>query len=332
MIAAAFTLVPQASPPRDLAAEMDRVRAEASASTPQDDRVAPDARLDRAKAALAAGRPLLAFYLFEMPWESARAWTFVKASTEVASTDAFVKKWTATGEPRPVAGPRRTRLPVLVDALASAAEARAVTTYHASKAYGEDAGVPAGLYYLGDSHAVVQFAAFARALDWPIPAAAPPLRSITGELNALDAEMTTAYEKMERSNHPAYIQASAVLKQAKTLNEHGQFAGALFEYLLSTYLFAPLRGAAVPREATPAQVAEARQALAAGVDHSIAELFLQLADEGTTSTVPAQRLGSGAVLDAVLPAYLRAIGPDTRSSTAPAPAEVTITLVRWPFT
>ena len=144
--------------------------------------------------------------------------------------------------------------------------------------------------------------------------------------------MTTAYEKMERANHPTYIQASAVLKQARTLNDRGQYAGAVFEYLLATYLFSPLRGIGGPREATPAQIAEARQALPAGVDHSIAELFLQLAEEGTTSTVPAQRVGSGAVLDVVLPAYLRAIGRDARSSTAPLAADVTITLVRWPFT
>jgi hypothetical protein len=137
---------------------------------------------------------------------------------------------------------------------------------------------------------------------------------------------------MERSNHPAYIQASAVLKQAKTLNDRGRYAGALFEYLLSTYLFAPLRGSGAPREATLAQVAEARQALPPGVDHSIAEMFLQLAGEGTTSTVTAQRVGSGAILDVVLPAYFRAIGPDARSGTAQTAAGVTITLVRWPFT
>ena len=331
-LAFAFALAPQANTPQGLAQEMDRIRAEAAAGTPEDQRTSPAARLERARAALEAGRPLLALYLFEMPWESAKAWTFVQASATVATPEAFAKKWTAMGEPRAATAGRSGRRPVLVEALASVAEARGATTYHASRAYAEDAGVPAGFYYLGESHAVVQFAAFARSLDWPVPASAPPLRSIAAELNALDTEMTTAYETMDRSNHPTYIQASAALKQAKTLNDRGQYAGALFEYLLSTYLFAPLRAPGVAREATAAQVADARQALPAGVDHSIAEMFLQLAGEGTTSAVPAQRLGSGVVLDVVVPAYLRAVSQDGRSTTAPVSADVTITLVRWPFT
>jgi hypothetical protein len=332
LLAFAFALAPPANAPQGLAQEMDRIRAEAAAGTPEDQRATPAARLERARAALEAGRPLLALYLFEMPWESAKAWTFVQASATVTTPAAFAKKWTAMGEPRAsTAGPGGRR-PVLAEALASAADARGAATYHASRAFADDADVPAGFYYLGESHAVVQFAAFARSLDWPVPAPAPPLRAITAELNALDTEMTTAYEKMDRSNHPTYIQASAALKQAKTLNARGQYAGALFQYLLSTYLFAPLRGPGIAHEATAAQMADARHALPPGVDHSIAEMFLQLAGEGTTSTVAAQRLGSGVVLDVVLPAYLRAIGQDGRSTTAPVSAEVTITLVRWPFT
>ena len=334
LVAAFFARVPQAGPPRDLPAEMERVRSEASASTPQDERTAPGARLERAKTALEAGRPLLALYLFEMPWESARAWSFVKRSSEDGSTDAFVKQWAAAGEPRPATVPRRARSPILVEALASAAEARAVTTYHASKAYAEDAGVPAGLYYLGESHAVVQFAAMARSLPWPASAVTlPSLRSIAPELNALDTEMTTAYETMSPSSHPAYIAASATLKQARILNDRGQPAGALFEYLLSTYLFAPLRAAAPAREATPALIAGARQSLGTGTDHSIAEMFLQLAEEGLSpAATPAQRRGATSVVDAVLPAYVRAIGRAAADTAPTAAAQVTITLVRWPFT
>lgn len=312
---------------------MDRIRSEAAASTPQDERTAPAARLERAKAALEAGRPLLALYLFEMPWESAKAWSFVKASGEIGSADAFAKKWAAAGEPRTIAGPRRARPPVLIEALASAAEARAVTTYYTSKAYGEDAGVQAGLYYLGDSYAVVQFASMVRSLPWPASEAAPPLRSIAPELSALDAEMTTAYETMSPANHPAYISASAALKQARTLNDRGQLAGALFEYLLSTYLFAPLRTPAAAREATPALVAEARRSLGTTTDHSIAEMFLQLADEGLSpAATPAQRRGAASVLEAVLPAYVKATGRIATETASGTAAQVTITLVRWPFT
>jgi hypothetical protein len=310
---------------------MDRIRAEAAAGTPEEQRATPATRLERARAALDAGRPLLALYLLEMPWESAKAWTFVQASATVTTPEAFANRWTAMGEPRASTAVRGGPRPVLAEALAAAAEARGAATYHASKAYAEDADVPAGVYYLGESRAVMQFAAFARSLDWGTLSPAPPLRSITGELNALDAEMTTAYETMDRAHHSSYIVASAALKQAKTLNDRGQYAGALFQFLLSRYIFAPLRGPAA-EDASAVRIAGARTSLSSGFDHSIAGIFLQLAEEGLSSGVPAQRRGAAAALDDVLPAYRAAIAAPSTTAAAASAAQVTITLVRWPFT
>jgi hypothetical protein len=320
-----------AAPVQRLSDELDRARTALDAAA-ESDRTGPLSRLDRARAALDAGRPLLALYLMEMPWEAGRNWTFVKASSGVTTVEQFAKKWTDTGEPRAISAPsNRPRGPALVDAVAAAADARGVTTYHASRFYGEDAGVPYGLYYLGDSHSVVQFAAFARSLPWLAPGSAPPLRSIASEIGALDVEMTTAYESMEKANHSTYIGASAALKQARILNDRRQFGGALFQYLLSRYLFAPLRGPAA-REATAARIQEARATLDPGVDNSIAELFLQLAEEGIAGSEPARRRGAAVAIEDIVPAYLRAIAaPTTTEASAPA-AQVTITLVRWPFT
>jgi regulator of protease activity HflC (stomatin/prohibitin superfamily) len=176
----------------------------------------------------------------------------------------------------------------------------------------------------------MQFARFVRELQWPVTAAPPPVRAITGEINALDADMTKAYETMDRASHPSYISASAALKQAKTLNARGQHAGALFQYLLARLVFAPLRAPA-GADATAERIAAARAALPGG-DHSVAELFLQLAEEGISGSQPAQRRGAAAVLDDVLPAYLAAIAPPATTAPAPAAARVTITLVRWPYT
>ena len=307
---------------------MDRVRADL-ANALDSERTSPLQRLERAKAALEANRPLLALYLTEAPWEAGKAWTFIK-SADVTTPEAFEKKWTALGEPKPVpsGGSRR---PALIDALAASAEARGPTAYHASRFYAEDAGVPGGLYYLGESHAVMQFAAFARSLDWPAAGGAPPLRSIAQEIAALDVEMTTAYETMERASHSTYIVASAALKQARTLNDRGRFDGALLQYLLSRYLFAGLRGPAA-QDATEERIAASRATLDPGIDNSIAELFLQLAAEGLAGDVPAQRRGAAAAIEDVVPAYLRAIAPVTTTSAPSSPAQVAITLVRWPFT
>ena len=139
---------------------------------------------------------------------------------------------------------------------------------------------------------------------------------------------------MERADHPTYIRASAALKQARSLDDHGALEGALFEYLLSRYLFAPLRGPA-GADATRERIAAARATLPAGEDHSIAELFLQLADDGVSQRQrrPAPRRRGGHRRHRS-PPIVAAIAPATATTTAAANANapVTITLVRWPFT
>lgn len=314
-----------------IAAEIDRSRTALEASAPEQERTAPIARLQRARTALDAGRLYLAAYLTEAGWEGAKNWTFVKASDDITTQEAFLKKWTAMGEPRPAPRPRQARVPAVIDAIGAVAEGRGPSTYQASRPYSEDSGLFGGLYYLNDSHAVMQFAATIRSWDWPPAGTPPPLRSIANEIGAFDVEMTTAYEKMEKANHSTYIAASAALKQARTLNEQGRHGGALFEYLLARYLFASLRGPAAA-EATPAQIADARAALAGPADSSIPEFFFQLAEEALAGGSDAQRRNAAAVLEDVIPAYRGAIAPASTTTTSAAPAQVTLTLVRWPFT
>jgi hypothetical protein len=327
---AALVALQQPSIATRLAAEMEAARAGLTANAPDDQRSSPLARLDRARKALDAGRIYLAAYLTESPWEGARNFTVVKAAAGVTTSDAFLEKWRSMGEPRPTPAPSGRALPAFVEALAAVAEARGPITYHASRPYADDGGMFGGLYYLADSHSVMQFAAMVRALDWPSAGQRPSFRSISGEINAFDMEMTSAYEKMEKANHPIYIQASAALKQARTLNDRGQFAGALFEYLLSRYVFAPLRGAPASSPST-GRVTAVRAELGAGTDHSIAEMFLQLAEEQLGLGGDALR-NAASVVDDVIPAYRLAVAPATAATVSQATAQVTITLVRWPFT
>ncbi len=324
-----FTLAQPVATP-DLAAEVARIRGQVASSVPEAQRAAPAARLDRAQAALDRGSRYLAFYLLESPYEAAGAFAFANASG-VKTSDDFAKAWTAAGDPAARSAAAAGARPAIVDAIADAAEGRAPATYQASRPYAADAGLDAGLYYLGESRALTSFAAFARSLAWPAAGRRPPFRSIAPELAALDAAMTARYETMDRAEHPSYIAASAALKQARTLDAGGRFEAALLEYLLSRYLFAPLGGPA-SADATAERVAAARASLVRGVDHSIAELFLQLADEGVSGSVPAQRRGAAAVMDDVLPAYFAAVAPPATTAAAAPAAQVTITLVRWPFT
>jgi hypothetical protein len=178
----------------------------------------------------------------------------------------------------------------------------------------------------------MDFAAFVRSGSWPAVGRRPAFRSIATELATLDREMTTKYETMERANHPTYIKASAALKQARSLDDRGAFEGALFEYLLARYLFAPLRDLAAV-DVTRDQLDAAQASLARGEDHSIAELFIQFAEEGLSSDNADLRRSAAAVSTDVVPAYLAATASARPTTTAPdADAAVTITLVRWPFT
>jgi len=309
--------------------ELTRVRSQIRESVPEGERAPLLQRLDRAEAAQKAQRTYQAAYFLESAYEGAAAFAFA-ASAGVQSPNDFVRKWTALGVPRPHGG-RSGRVPAAVDALAEAAEARGPITYQASRPYAEDSDTAAGLYYLGESHAVMNYAAFLRAATWPDAGRRPAFRSIAPELAAFDREMTTKYETMERANHPTYIRASAALKQARSLNDRGALEGALFEYLLSRYLFAPLRGPAAA-EATRERIDAARATLPAAQDHSIAELFVQFADEGLAGDNADLRRGAAAVVEDVLPSYLAALAPAAPAATSSANAAVTVTLVRWPFT
>jgi hypothetical protein len=322
---------PQAGTDSRLDAEMARVRAQIAASVPGDQQASLVQRLDRADAALKSGRTYQAAYLLEAAYEGASAFAFA-ASSGVKSPEAFLKKWQELGSPKPRSGSPgyRNRVPAAIDAIAQSSEDRGPSTYQASRPYAEDAGTGAGLYYLGEAYAVMDFAAFLRSVSWPASGRRPACRSIAPELAALDREMTTKYESMERANHPTYIRASAALKQARSLNDRRSFEGALFEYLLSRYLFAALRG--LPADATRERLDAVRASLPSDEDHSIAQLFVQFAEEGLSSGSADLRGGADAVIADVVPAYLAAVAPARPTTTADAAAAVTITLVRWPFT
>jgi len=317
--------VPSASIQRELA----RVRSQINASVPEGERTALVQRLDRAEAALKAQRTYQTLYLLEAPYEGAAAFAFA-ASANAQTPNAFLKKWSELGAPKPHSG-KPGRVPAALDALAEAADDRGRATYQASRPYAEDSGTEAGLYYLGESHAAMNYAAFVRAGKWSDAGRRPSFRSIASELAAFDREMTTRYQAMERANHPTYIRASAALKQARSLNDNGALEGALFEYLLSRYLLAPLRGPA-GSDATPERLAAARATLPGAEDHSIAELFIQFAEEGISGDNADLRRGASAVLEDVIPAYRAALAPAAPTVTSHGNAAVTITLVRWPFT
>ena len=297
---------------------------------PADQRTPALARLARARAALDARRVHLALYELEGVFVMTRAFQGASEAADVKSQDAFAAHWKAAGEPNAsVAAPDNA--PALLHALVASAARRAPVTYRAALPYGQDAGVEAGLYYVGEAKALTEFAAFVRTLPLPRNGSAAPIRSIASELEAFDTEVTTAYERMTPAQHPTYIVVSVLLKRARILNDSGAHAAALFEYLLARLRFAPLRGA--PDTAIDAAaLTAASDRLPPSVDHSIARVFLEMAETALSGDDAAARRNAANVVTDVLPAYHDALAAPAKRTTTTADPVVTVTLVRWPFT
>ena len=313
-----------------LAREVAQLTTAAGKVLPADQQQPALARLGRARTALDAGRIHQALYELEAVFVMTHAYQFVNESAAVKAQDEFADRWKKFGEPATRAAVDRDA-PALLGALVASAARRAPVTYRAALPYGQDAGVDAGLYYMGEARALAEFAEFARALPMRRNGTPAPIRSIAPELDAFDAEVTTAYERMTAAQHPTYIVVSVLLKRARSLSDSGDHAGALFEYLLARLRFAPLRGAAdVPVD--EAIVANARQRLPSSVDHSIARVFVEMAETALGSDDAAARRNAGNIVSDVLPAYHAALAAPARRTTTTADPVVTLTLVRWPFT
>lgn len=144
------------------------------------DRVA--ASLDVARRAAGQRRLWLALEELQEAWtyEVARRWTSVHAS--IKSPEQFSAEW-RTNEPAALAATSR-RIPAIVEAIAASNAIRAPATWRASLPYSQDAGMDAGLYYLGEARAFVEFAAFCRSLPFDPPPASPAFASIAADITS----------------------------------------------------------------------------------------------------------------------------------------------------
>jgi hypothetical protein len=193
------------------------------------------------------------------------------------------------------------------------------------------------LYYAGESKAQAQFNAFCYTLDLPRKSGAFPLRSISPELQQLQTRVMAAYRPPRSVKyHADFIRLNATLKLAGELDAAKLYAGALYQYLDATEQFAVL-DAATPVAAKQSGSRKSLQKLSIYLgglqqDQSIAQLFLERAESGLTrSEGAAGWITVEAIVEQVLPAYFAALKASPPSEHR-APAEVTVTLVRWPYT
>lgn len=223
-------------------------------------------------------------------------------------------------------------------ALAQASAMQARQTFDASPAYGEATEPLFGMYYLAQGVSYLDHAAFVARAGASLRSAGerpPKLRSLAYEIRALRDEMLAAYKPpLSIDRHPEYIGASSATKEALEYEAAGLREAALLRYLQAALRFVPLQPSAAPLPATAlaAKMDAARKQLAEpGVDHSIGTLFLEVAASDVDTASSGHANIASAIVDDVLPRYFAALRPAVATAAFKRP-EVTVTLVRWPYT
>ena len=294
--------------------------------------------------ALREGRRLLALQRLASWRPQLTAYQYVEGlSAERKETAAFEAAWTREGPTLGKEAPERaaaqvaTLRPAAVRALAEAAQPQIRGYYEASLEYGRNTMPESGVFYIGSARGQRDFIELCATLREPADRPAPALRSISGEIDALEKEILAAYRPPASiDRHSEFIGVSATLNEARELDEAGLRFGALLRYLQAALRFAALR----PAPAAAPSAADLDQKLtgldgrlrAGASDDTIGRIFLQSAQSEVAAASSGGNLASAAAIaNDVLPRYFATLEPARPAAPAPAPA-VTVTLVRWPYT
>jgi hypothetical protein len=302
------------------------------------------AALDTADRAMTAGRRWTALERLSAARANIVAEQYISGLPPAARKDVpgFEAEWTRQGAAlaTALAAPQAAALsdiqPAAVRALAEAAAFQVKVLYDASLIYGRATDADSGLFYLGSAQAQQQFVTFARSMSPRRAAPQPRVRAIAQETDALESTLLALYRPpVSIDRHSEFIGANSALKEARELDEAGLHYGALQRYLLAVMRVALLQQSS-PQEASVTRtqlIALEPKLTASGIDHTIDRMYLEraLTELDRPEPTPLGLSLARAVASDVLPKYFAAL------ETAPPPAaiataQVTVTLVRWPFT
>jgi hypothetical protein len=329
-----------------LAAEIEHWSAFLQSNTRTDEnwtqiKQATQPNVDRAREALREGRRLLALHRLAAARVNLAAAAYVGERPEKKDDSGFLDaEWkrvgiTLKGDLGPLHPADLDNVkPAAVRALAEAALLQVRAFYEASLEYGRSTQPQFGLFYLGQAQAQRDFVSFCRKLTEPSSRRAPPLRSIAGELDALEGEILDAYRPPASiDKHGDFIAASALVKEARELNTACFWRGALLRYLQAVQRFAPLRPGAAPLEgealSSRLKAFESRLSVSE-FDESIGQLFLEAA-QSAAAAPSAPGPPAWPIVADVLPRYFAALEAARPANPLAAP-RATVTLVRWPYT
>jgi len=306
--------------------------------------------LRAARQALSAGYLYASLYDLEGPMAELAAMQQLGAKRGEQDLDAFEKDWQAAGpglrrRATGLTAAKLGALPAAVRALVEGAAAQSDVYYRAARLYGEHAGAPSGRYYLGIAQGHLDFALFAAGLAFP-PGERSAARSPEAAIAALDRRLVKSFDRPGATQRQGlFNDANSVLGFAGELTRQGKLDAGT-----QTYLDAALRiGLAETPAVAPSDAGrlarrsrELGERLAGRADRSVGLLYWQLAQPGLAALAKGQTAAYGAkqaavILDDVLPRYFAVsagpAGPESGGAVAAAARQdVTVTLVRWPFT
>lgn len=264
--------------------------------------------LERAKRATS---PEYRLYRLREPFTGIETLAFVAAHKGARqSVDDFRKLWDAQ-KPRFDAKAPQTHGTALERALMENATSRAERLFHASLPYSKASAPWSGLYYLGEAEGNLRFREFIRSIAGDSKEPAPNRASLTAMLGDLD-RLTLTFFGGDVTNQNL-ISVSARLKEARELLNAGRIDGAT---LLAVEARAALSRRGGPKGTYPPHAAERSGSIARLLQSWAADEEAPMSEALRSEVVPFY----GAL-------YLAPPAHDEKRA-----AQVTVTLVRWPYT
>jgi hypothetical protein len=305
-----------------------------------------DPILSKADQSLRDEHPLYALHLLAAVRYMLAGQMFVKQypSEMRQQLDALEKEWKKSGVTlQPVLSgkdrPSFEGMSAAVRAVAEASYSEIRPYYESSLEYGRNTVADAGLFYLGAAHAQFDFVHFLGDLGATSAGGSLKIRNLPYEMESFENKLLSVYKPPASvDSHPIFIRTSTTLKQAREMHDAGLEYGALYRYLSARLRLTKITSPdwTINPEEAKRLTDEIRTRLDRDkrTDHSIARLFLEMAEEEANDPTPGADGGkqtARAVFEEVLPHYFAALENPRPQPPRPVPA-VTVTLVRWPYT
>ncbi len=254
-------------------------------------------------------------------------WNNASVHLAALDRDAHSRKWANT--------------PLAVQALAEAAQGKAIPLLEGGQGFAVATKPTDGLLYVGEAEGDAEYAVFLAGLEFTDTKSRFPLRSLLPELQKLQEKTNAAFQPPKSIElHSRFIALNSQLKLAQELDASKFYAGALYAYMEAVrhygLLDAPPLNAEQQAKVKDAIASERTKLAASSSDESLAQLLLQRAEsytahaDGSAPSADEWR-AARVIVDQVLPAYFAAKKPAGPTATASA-TTIEITLVRWPYT